>query len=197
MFTVNYREQLLALPGVYEEFDRLCKRLSAFLAVAHNDDGTLISPAPALVSELGLPVGTIAPYAGSTVPTGWLLCDGTAVSRSTYRTLFNVISTTYGVGNGTTTFNLPDLRQKFPMGKAASGTGSTLGATGGTIDHVHTGPSHTHTINGPSATTVVASGAGATVASSAHTHTADAAGAGNTGTANPPFVAINFVILYA
>jgi hypothetical protein len=71
-------------------------------------------------------------------PSGWLLCDGSQVSRTTYVSLFGLIGTTYGVGDGITTFNLPDFRGKFPLGKATAGTGSTLGATGGSIDLVHT-----------------------------------------------------------
>ena len=65
---------------------------------------------------------------------GWLLCDGAAVSRSTYAALFAAIGTTYGVGDGSTTFNLPELRQKFLRGKGAS---DTLGAAGGAATHTH------------------------------------------------------------
>lgn len=93
-----------------------------------------------------VPRGAVIPFAGASAPTGWLLCDGTAVSRSTYSDLFTLIGETYGAGNGTTTFNLPDLKQRFPLGKSASGTGNTLGATGGAIDHTHSTPNHTHTI---------------------------------------------------
>jgi microcystin-dependent protein len=100
---------------------------------------------PPVAAEV--PAGGIILFGGSAAPTGYLLCDGTAVSRTTYAALFAVIGTTYGVGNGSTTFNVPDLRQRFPLGKAAAGTGAALGATGGAIDHVHTGPSHTHTVN--------------------------------------------------
>lgn len=74
------------------------------------------------------PSGTILQYAGSTPPTNWLFCDGTAVSRTTFATLFGVIGTTYGPGDGSTTFNLPDLRDRVPVGK--SGT-KALGSTGG------------------------------------------------------------------
>ena len=72
------------------------------------------------------PIGTILPYGGSTVPTGWLLCDGSAVSRTTYADLFGVIGTSFGSGNGSTTFNLPDMRESVPKG--AGLTGKTVGA---------------------------------------------------------------------
>jgi len=97
-----------------------------------------------------LPTGLISAFGGDTPPTGFLMCDGSLVSRTTYATLFSVIGTAYGVGDGSSTFGLPDLRQRFPLGKAVSGTGAVLGVTGGFIDHDHTGPSHTHT--GPSHT---------------------------------------------
>jgi microcystin-dependent protein len=97
-----------------------------------------------------LPTGVVVPYAAGTPPVGWLLCQGQEVSRTTYPALFAAIGTTFGAGDGTTTFNLPQLRQRFPIGVALSGTADTLGETGGSIDHTHTGPSHTHT--GPSHT---------------------------------------------
>lgn len=124
-----------------------------------------------------LPVGVVLPYSGSSAPAGFLLCDGSAVSRTTYarlNSLYSGDSYPYGSGNGTTTFNVPDLRQRFPMGKAASGTGNALGSTFGTIDHVHTGPSHTHAVG----TLVTASGgshahtlnSGDTSSAGSHTH---------------------------
>lgn len=66
------------------------------------------------------PPGMLAPYAGKTAPEGWLLCDGSAVSRTAYAALFAVIGTTYGVGNGSTTFTLPDLRGRVAAGANAS-----------------------------------------------------------------------------
>lgn len=83
-----------------------------------------------------LPAGSIMAWATSTPPGNWLICDGSAVSRSTYASLFAAIGTTYGAGNGTTTFNLPDLRGRVPVGKN-TGTFSTLGATGGVETHRH------------------------------------------------------------
>jgi microcystin-dependent protein len=144
-FATYFRDQLP--PATADEFDYLNARLKSFLGVSFNEDGSLISVAPG--SNL-VPLGAMMPFAGTTAPANWFLCDGTAISRVTYGGLFTVIGVSYGTGDGATTFNLPDLRQRFPLGKAASGTGSTLAGTGGAIDHVHTGPSHTHT--GPSHT---------------------------------------------
>lgn len=64
----------------------------------------------------GVPIGTILPYAGSTAPEGTLMCNGAAISRSTYAELFAAISTTWGAGDGETTFNVPDLRGYFIRG---------------------------------------------------------------------------------
>lgn len=82
-----------------------------------------------------MPTGVILPYSGTTAPTGFLMCDGSAVSRTTYADLFAVIGTTYGSGDGSTTFNLPnssniviDVDADVPI----KGTGKTLGLTNGT-----------------------------------------------------------------
>ena len=94
------------------------------------------------------PTGMITQFAGATAPNGWLICDGTAVSRTTYSALFAVIGTSYGAGNGSTTFGVPDLRGRVPVGKN-SGTFGTLGNTGGTETHTLTTtemPSHQHSI---------------------------------------------------
>lgn len=89
-----------------------------------------------------MPAGAIMPYAGTTAPAGFLFCQGQAVSRTTYARLFDAIGTTYGVGDGSTTFNVPDLGGRVAAGREASATrltsggsgidGDTLGATGGT-----------------------------------------------------------------
>ncbi len=128
------------------------------------------------------PSGVIKMYGGLVAPTGYFICDGSAVSRTTYSSLFAIIGTTFGAGNGTTTFNLPDLRQRFPLGKASSGTGNALGATGGNIDHSHTGVT-----GGPSdnqaTLPLVPIGMAPT---STHTHTI--------ASDNPPFQVVNFII---
>lgn len=64
-----------------------------------------------------IPAGTIAPFSGGTVPTGWMLCDGAAINRTTYSALFATIGTSHGQGNGSTTFNLPDYRGQFLRGR--------------------------------------------------------------------------------
>ena len=100
------------------------------------------------------PVGVITAFAGSTAPTGYLICDGAAVSRATYAALFTIIGTTYGIGNGSTTFNLPDLRSKtiVGVGQGSGLTNRTLASTGGAETKtlaVSEMPSHNHTINDP------------------------------------------------
>lgn len=71
-----------------------------------------------------IPAGTIAPFGGGTVPEGWLLCDGTAVSRTTYSALFSAVGTVHGQGNGSSTFHLPDYRGRFLRGADNMGTGA-------------------------------------------------------------------------
>ena len=110
------------------------------------------------------PSGMLAPYAGSSAPTGWLLCHGQAISRTTYAALFTAIGTTYGVGNGSTTFNLPDLRGRIPvaldnMGGTDAGllsTANTLGLTGGAESVTLSSsqiPAHTHSAGSYDGTT--------------------------------------------
>lgn len=84
--------------------------------------------------DAALPAGVITPFAGSAAPSGWLMCDGQVVSRTTYAALFNAIGTTYGAGDGTTTFKLPDLRGEFIRGLDAGravDAGRALGSAQG------------------------------------------------------------------
>ena len=107
-----------------------------------------------------MPAGSVTAFAGSSAPTGWLLCAGQAVSRTTYAALFAVIGTTYGSGNGSTTFNLPDLRGRVPagvdnMGGTDAGRldwANTLGTNGGEQKHTMTLSelvAHSHTTQSP------------------------------------------------
>ncbi len=81
----------------------------------------------------GVPAGTILDYGGTTPPTGYLNCDGSAISRTTYATLFGIISTNFGTGDGSTTFNLPNFRRRVAVGSGGSGSG-TLAATVGSTN---------------------------------------------------------------
>jgi len=109
-------------------------------------------------------VGTIKPWPGASAPSGWALCDGSALSRSGFPALFALLGTTYGAGNGTTTFNVPDLRGRVPLG--ADG-GHGLGVAGGSAQHQHGFPTDTFTQPG---TAAINDHAG-------HTHQVDLAGA--------------------
>lgn len=74
------------------------------------------NPASTAFVQNAVPAGVVLPYAGPVPPAGWLLCDGSNVSRTTYAKLFAAVGTTYGVGDGSTTFKLPDLRGEFVRG---------------------------------------------------------------------------------
>ncbi len=98
-----------------------------------------------------VPTGTISLFSTNSAPTGYLLCDGTAVSRTTYSALYAVIGTTYGVGDNSTTFNLPNLKGRVPVGRDSAQTEfDTLGETGGAKTHtltINEMPSHNHDLS--------------------------------------------------
>ena len=158
----------------------------------------------------GVLAGFIQMYGAASAPTGWLLCNGAAVSRSTYATLFALIGTTYGAGDGSSTFNVPDMRDKFPVG---SGSTYALNATGGSADstlpsHTHaiTDPGHNHTITAWVGAASNGSGSGAdpgqklSAFTTASNNTATTgitinnAGTSPTNTNLPPYRGINFII---
>lgn len=103
------------------------------------------------IGQYVLPAGVIVSYISNTIPNGWLLCDGSAVSRTTYSRLYAAVGTTYGAGNGTTTFNLPNLKGKVPVGRDSSDSSFTpLATAGGEKNHTLTTseiPSHKHWIS--------------------------------------------------
>ncbi len=110
--------------------------------------------------EGGIPTATIVPWSSASVPSGFLECAGAAVSRSTYSALFAIVGTTYGAGNGSTTFNLPDLANNVPVGKSNN---KALASTGGanTVAVTATGNVGGSTANATLSTAQLAS----------HTHT--------------------------
>lgn len=138
--------------------------------------------------------GIMLPYGGSTAPYGWLLCYGQAVSRTTYAGLFEAIGTTWGSGDGSTTFNVPDMRGRGPVGKDNMGgtaanrvtsggsgiNGTTLGAVGGaethTLDTTQI-PAHNHAINNASG----ASGSGSSDQRASGASVGEAVTSSNTG----------------
>jgi microcystin-dependent protein len=175
---------------------------------------------PSFQTLVAFTSGMLMPYAGSSAPSGWLLCYGQAISRTTYADLFTAIGTTYGSGDGSTTFNIPDFRGRAAFGKddmggsaasrlttAGSGVdGSTLGTGGGsqlTQQHTHTvtDPGHNHTYNTKSSTAIQS---GSTVECWIGDYTATT-GTATTGITNanygsgssqnvPPALVINYMI---
>ena len=135
---------------------------SAVLVTAAGSEGQLLragsggTPAWSTISSVN-PAGAIVMYGATTAPTGYLLCDGSAISRTTYAALFSAISTSYGTGDGSSTFNVPNLQSRFPIGYDG-GSSYGLAATGGatTASYTPAGtnsgtslteaqiPSHTH-----------------------------------------------------
>lgn len=157
-------------------------------------------------SSLSLvPTGATFQWLTDTAPTGYLLTYGQAVSRTTYADLFAVIGTTFGVGDGSTTFNLPDLRGRYWLGKDNMGGTSanrvtaaaadTIGGTGGAETHTLTTaelPPHTH--NSPYSTTSVQSGSGALGVTVSSGNATSSTGSGDAHNNMPPYITGNYII---
>jgi microcystin-dependent protein len=172
------------------------------------DDAKFATPKAIGDSYLGL-VGVVLPYAGASAPTGFLLCDGAAVSRTTYARLFTVIGTAFGVGDGTTTFNIPDMKGRAPFGfDSADASFDAIGHTGGakTADI-----SHGHSVDPPNTPSAAAGGTDEYYAFGTlngawlkhiknHNHNVDiaafnsATGGSTTSPILPPFLTYNFII---
>jgi microcystin-dependent protein len=99
-------------------------------------------------SSSGVPVGHIIAHGSATAPTGYLVCDGSAISRTAFAALFNAIGTNFGTGDGSTTFNLPDLQGRMPVGIGTHADANTMGENDGTALASRT-PKHKHTVNDP------------------------------------------------
>jgi len=167
----------------------------------------------------GIPTATIVPWSDSSVPSGFLECDGAAVSRTTYSALFAIVGTTYGAGDGSTTFNVPDLQDNVPIGKSP---GKALASTGGANTVTSTGnvggstanatlstaqlASHSHSVGvkgspaGGQATQATDSAGltnfptGNTGSGSAHSHNMSATFSGDATSVLQPYLTIIYII---
>jgi len=163
----------------------------------------------------GIPTATIVPWSSASVPTGFLECNGAAVSRSTYAALFAIVGTTYGAGDGSSTFNVPDLQDNVAMGK--SGT-KALASTGGANTVTSTGnvggstanasittgqlAAHTHgcavrgpqASSGPGKTEAINGSTGSTGSDEGHSHNMSANFAGDATSVLQPYLAIIYII---
>jgi microcystin-dependent protein len=177
----------------------------------------------AFVLANGTPTGGLIMWGTGTAPTGWLLCAGAAVSRTTYAALFAVVGTTFGVGDGSTTFNLPNYTNRMPYGTTVATTGGSADAV--VVAHTHTGSTSTASLTGNvyGISESFASGGGATDgiftkggaftvnltpvandpgnagsfsidASHSHSFTTGSSGVSGTNANLPPYLGINFII---
>lgn len=154
------------------------------------------------------PAGKISMYGGSAAPTGWILCDGSAVSRTTFAALFAAIGTTYGVGDGSTTFNVPDFRGRVGVGLGthadvdalSDNDGLAVGLRRPKHKHSVSDPGHTHTTTvtpnvgaGPGSSGTL-SGMGSGVTGSSGTGVTVGPQTGNEPTDGPAYQTVNFII---
>ena len=163
----------------------------------------------------GIPTATIVEWSSSSVPSGFLECDGSAVSRSTYSALFAIVGTTYGSGDGASTFNLPNLSDKVALGKsknkalASTGgaetvqsTGNVGGSTGNTTLSTSQIPSHNHpaanasgsSSGDPATPGATPSSTGSTGGGGSHSHNMSANFTGDATSVLQPYLAVIYII---
>ena len=197
-------------------FDNLFPIASLPVSIANGGTGATTADGARINLGLGtflVPTGSLIMWASNTIPSDWKLCNGAAISRVTFATLFSLLGTTFGAGDGTTTFNLPDFRNKFPYGADTVAVGGTGGSADSiVVSHTHTAtstvtdPGHNHTYNqatnqspqSGSATQVFVSntsqntGNAVTGITVATTNTST--GSSGTNANLPPYLGINFII---
>lgn len=167
------------VPGAYW-FDSITEEIVSVIEAAGlspDDTQTQLRDAIRALARISRPpAGVVEAYAGSTVPAGYLSCDGSLVSRTTYAALYAAIGDTYGAGDGSTTFALPDLERRVVVGAGGTGTttlADTVGATGGAETHTLTVaevPAHNHGAR--------------TAAAPGHVHRSGSLSAGSSGSAH-------------
>jgi|TARA_Y100000015_G_scaffold35444_1_gene36136 microcystin-dependent protein len=164
----------------------------------------------------GIPTATIIPWSDTSIPSGYLECNGSAVSRSTYAALFAIVGTTYGSGNGSTTFNVPDFQDNVPVGKSgtkavgSSGGANTVSKTGNVggstanaslstaqlASHSHSSASfpNGNMVQTASIYTPFAATSGSTGSGQGHSHNMSANFTGDATSVIQPYLTITYII---
>jgi len=155
------------------------------------------------------PTGMITAFGSSTPPTGWLLCNGAAVDRTIYAALYTVIGTTWGAGDGSTTFNVPDLTNRTALGAGVITIGTRGGVSSVTLStanlpaHSHsiTDPGHNHTTVAPDSIGTTGTNVGAIDATGGTTGTSttgitttNTTGSGASFSILPPYAAVSYIV---
>jgi len=184
--------------------------MSNYEATKYNYDGANITGIE------GIPTATIVPWSSSSVPSGFLECNGQAVSRSTYAALFAIVSTTYGTGDGSRTFNVPDLQDNVVIGKSgtkalastggANATANAGNIAGSTANHTLTLgelPSHSHPSISPSGSFSGSAGgsfgtgggsSGSAGGGGSHAHNLSATFSGDSTSVVQPYLTVMYII---
>jgi microcystin-dependent protein len=160
--------------------------MASNLALQSAIQGGTTAPVPIV------PAGSIIAWSGSSAPSGYLLCDGTAVSRTTYAALFAIAGTGYGVGDGSSTFNVPDLRDRLPLGKGTNN--GTLGTQTGSMSASSVVTTASGTADFTGSTTSVDTLSSGTKDVSQITLVTSASGSGHTHSVTLPTSVVNYII---
>ena len=213
---LNYMEQgiydasLSGGSGVYVgETEPTEENINAWInpkdnTLKYKNNGEWIGTLP---SGDSMPIGTILPFASMSIPENYLLCDGSEISRTTYEDLFTKIGTSFGEGNGTDTFNLPDLRGRIPIGAGSSDNNThnfALGSTGGEYEHTLTVaemPSHKHNLTwydaGSGGGAKLPYGLSSTKKTGGDSSIMDSAGGSSSHNNMQPYSTVNYIIKYS